>query len=116
MIKLCGLAAIVALAVPDAGMCAEQPIYLSSFDTPTIVRICNASQDLRQADACLGYIAGVFDEMALSHQICPPHGTTDQISAVGRKSLTDHPEQWNLPPAVLMRSVFKADFPCAAGK
>ena len=58
---------------------------------------------------------GVFDQMVLSHLICPasnPSGLTAQAVAVALKFLNDHPEKWALAPAFLIGESFKAAFPC----
>ena len=64
---------------------------------------------------CAGYLMGVFDQMSISHLICPPHnpnGGTAQAVAVALKFLNEHPEQWHLAPAFLVGQSFKAAFPC----
>jgi Rap1a immunity proteins len=51
----------------------------------------------------------------LSHLICPrsnPSGLTAQAVAVALRSLNDHPEKWDQPPAFLIGESFKAAFPC----
>jgi hypothetical protein len=68
-----------------------------------------------QQDDCSGYILGVFDQMVLLHLICPrsnPSGLTAQAVAVALRSLNDHPEKWDQPPAFLIGESFKAAFPC----
>jgi hypothetical protein len=57
---------------------------------------------------------GVFDEMLISHLICPPKspGLTAQAVAVALKFLNDHPERWAASPADLIGESFKAAFPC----
>ena len=109
---------VVALGLALSGNlstpCFAEVFHLSTLGTATLVKTCRDAGDPLQDD-CSGYILGVFDQMVLSHLICPrsnPSGLTAQAVAVALRSLNDHPEKWDQPPAFLIGESFKAAFPC----
>jgi hypothetical protein len=86
----------------------------SSVTTSVVVENCRRALNHMQMD-CAGYILGVFDELSLSGQICPPvnpSGGSAQAVAVALKFLTEHPERWHLTPGFLLREAFETAFPC----
>jgi hypothetical protein len=109
-------ALVVALGLTLSGNLSTPcfALYLSDVDTATVTDSCRAAGDTMRIE-CSGYILGVFDQMVLSHLICPPSnpsGLTAQAVAVALKSLNDHPEKWGQHPAALIGESFKAAFPC----
>src|SRR5271165_2749718 len=86
---------VVALGLALSGNlstpCFAQALHLSTVHTATVRDSCRQAGDSMQID-CAGYILGVFDQMVLSHLICPrsnPSGLTAQAVAVALKSLND---------------------------
>jgi hypothetical protein len=107
------MAATLSLSGPSV---ADDVLRLSSVSTAELRQACRG--DPMQFD-CAGYILGVFDEMALSHLICPPEnsaGLSAQAVAVALKSINDHPEKWDRAPAWLIGQSFQTAFPCSGGQ
>jgi hypothetical protein len=78
MIRIAIGAAASSIAVMAATLnrpsVAGDVLRLSSVSTAELRQACRG--DPMQFD-CAGYILGVFDEMALSHLICPPRTPPD---------------------------------------
>ena len=53
--------------------------------------------------------------MSAGRRICPSNMvTTEQVIAIGRKAITDHPEIWDRHPSYVVGSLFLSVFPCGA--
>ena len=118
MIKIAITTFVVALGLDLSGTlsmpCFAQTVYLSAVNTAMVMNNCRDAATQMQF-TCSGYILGVFDNMSLSYLICPPNnpgGLGGQAVAVALKFLSDHPEKWDKPPALLIGESFKAAFPC----
>jgi Rap1a immunity proteins len=106
------MAAMLSLSGPSV---ADDVFRLSSVSTAELMQACRGGP---MRFDCAGYILGVFDEMALSHLICPPEnpaGLSTQAVAVALKSINDHPEKWDRAPAWLIGQSFQTAFPCNGG-
>ncbi len=110
------LIATVLLIASQVSASADQSVVVGSVTTPELVQRCRSAGNTLLMD-CAGYIIGVFDQMSVSHFICPPRNlnvVTAQAVAVALKFLNEHPEQWHMAPEFLIGQSFKTAFSCGA--
>lgn len=80
-----------------------------------LTKACGGNRGLLDGDLCAGYVLAAYDVLTVSRLLCVRPGvSTEQVMAIGRKYLADHPEAWDLPPSVLLKAAFTAAFPCEA--
>jgi len=80
---------------------------------------CAALKGTQASVLCLGYIGGALDSMrAINHAlsvntVCEPRGVTgDQLIAMTRKYLDDHPTDLHLQAASLIIDMITTAYPC----
>jgi hypothetical protein len=86
----------------------------SSLTGAMISSECEKSEGL-SLDPCVGYVVGVADALSSEKRFCLSGASwTAQVVAVSRQYLRDHPEEWNLQPAAIVRRALIRAFPCAS--
>ena len=97
-----------------AAVLGNKPFSTSGLTGSQVATSCQATTDNTSVNLCTSYTLGVFDAMSEAHLICGQHVTSiEQIVAVSKKALADHPEDWNKPPEWVMGRAFKLAFPCS---
>ncbi|WP_140847368.1 Rap1a/Tai family immunity protein [Sphingomonas glacialis] len=88
--------------------------WASTASTEMLATICaEAHDEARRADFCTGYVLATYDTLAINGFICPnPNSSTDQVMALARRRLADHPEDWDKQPSYVLSATFKKVFPC----
>jgi hypothetical protein len=63
---------------------------------------------------CKGYIEAHAEELGLAGKVClTTDNKPDQLIAVVKKYLADHPELWDKPAMWLVRDALAQAFPCS---
>jgi len=60
----------------------------------------------------MGYVAGVADSLNQTGFYIPESAKADQLAAVVRKYLEDHPERWHFTASSLVADALMQSFPC----
>jgi hypothetical protein len=93
-----------------------RPYFASPVTTPVLVDACKgfvATAPETPANFCSGYILGAYDQLASSHQICPPAPIGPvQIVAIVTKYLSQYPQFWNRHPNAVVKAAFQSAMPC----
>ena len=94
----------------------------ADFTGNTLKDACDSPSQTAGSGMCFGYIAGTLDSFREINRLrlekpwfCePPDVTGEQIVAMVRKFLADHPEKLHLQAASLISAMMANTFPCPA--
>lgn len=90
--------------------------YRVAIATSELVSHCRDSDD-DVMDFCSGYIFGLADGLSAGGKVClRPGVTANQILAVVKKHLAEHPEAHDRHPSFVVGQSLSAAFPCVAVK
>lgn len=104
---------LLVLAAPTSADTPPKTAWLSAANSTQLAEICRETDSPTRADYCTGYILAAYDQLSLAGAVCPKPGSgTAQVSAIGRKAILDHPENWHRHPAAILRDRFREVFPC----
>ena len=85
--------------------------------TYSLVQSCRAMKSELEANFCSGFAVGVLDTLSLTYAICVRRDfSTPQATAIARRYLEQHPENWDQAPSKLLTDAFMAAFPCRASQ
>ena len=92
--------------------------YASWADSHDMAENCRVS-NLGAGDYCRGFVVAIAEVLGRDsaikndNRLCIPTGTTaEQLRLVASKYFDKHPENWNLPAAILVESALQDSFPC----
>jgi hypothetical protein len=87
---------------------AEFPAFMSGKN---LYEVCQTSH---YQFTCIGYIIGVADTLGgLRQTVCLRKFTSrDQVVAIGKIYLADHPEYRHFTASSMIRNALEAEFPC----
>jgi len=95
------------------------PADANFFDGNKLENLCSVESGISQT-SCAYYVMGITDGIMLQQNvlgntkfICiPPSATGEQITAVAKKFMHDHPEILHYPANALVNNALVDAFPC----